>query len=165
MTCGFSRHSFTALKQRRLRWLGHVYRMEPSRLPRCVLLGAVANAKRGVGRPMLRFKDCAKRDMAAFDIDHQSWEKLAENRDEWRKRVFDGRKAHDDAWFAGLANKRQKRHPNLHVPVSNSTFICRACGKSCRSCIGLYSHEKSCLRHRINRLSQTYEANDDDYDT
>ncbi|KAI5643165.1 hypothetical protein NE865_04887 [Phthorimaea operculella] len=127
--------------------LGHVYRMEPSRLPRRVLLGAVANAKRGVGRPMLRFTDCAKRDMAAFDIDHQSWEKFAENRDVWRKRVFDGRKAHDDAWFAGLANERQKRHLNMHVPVSNSTFVCRACGKSCRSRIGLYSHEKSCIRH------------------
>ncbi|KAI5652186.1 cytochrome p450 domain-containing protein [Phthorimaea operculella] len=78
--------------------------MEPSRLPRRVLLGAIANAKRGVGRPMLRFKDCAKRDMAAFDIDHQSWEKLAENRDVWRKRVYDGRKAHDDAWFAVFVN-------------------------------------------------------------
>ncbi|KAI5642526.1 hypothetical protein NE865_05553 [Phthorimaea operculella] len=59
--------------------LGHVYRMEPSRLPRRVLLGAVANAKRGVGRPMLRFKDCAKRDMAAFDIDHQSLLRIGMN--------------------------------------------------------------------------------------
>ncbi|KAI5631543.1 hypothetical protein NE865_15748 [Phthorimaea operculella] len=125
----------------------HVHRMEPSRLPRCVLLGAIANAKRGVGRPMLRFKDCAKRDMTTFDIDLQSWEKLVENRDEWRKREFDGRRTHDDAWCAGLANKRQKRHLNMHVLVSDSTFTCRACGTSCRSRIGLYSYEKSCLRH------------------
>ncbi|XP_063545967.1 uncharacterized protein LOC134753921 [Cydia strobilella] len=72
---------FALLKQRRLRWLGHVHRMQPSRLPRRVLLGAIADAKRSVGRPMLRHKDCAKRDMHAFNIPVHQWEKLAEDRD------------------------------------------------------------------------------------
>ncbi|XP_048001809.1 uncharacterized protein LOC125238518 [Leguminivora glycinivorella] len=94
---------FALLKQRRLRWLGHVHRMQPSRLPRRVMLGAIADAKRSVGRPMLRHKDCAKRDMQAFNIPVHKWEELAEDRDKWRKLVFDGRTIHDNAWFAALA--------------------------------------------------------------
>ncbi|XP_063532033.1 zonadhesin-like [Cydia strobilella] len=94
---------FALLKQRRLRWLGHVHRMQPSRLPRRVLLGAIADAKRSVGRPMLRNKDCAKRDMHAFNIPVHQWEKLAEDRDKWRKLVSVGSKIHDDAWFKTLA--------------------------------------------------------------
>ncbi|XP_063892975.1 uncharacterized protein LOC135117521 [Helicoverpa armigera] len=132
------------LKQRRLRWLGHVHRMEPSRLPRRVLLGAVANAKRDVGRPLLRFKDCIKRDMAAFKIDHRDWEKLAEKRPEWRKRVAEGRKFCDEAWFGVLADKRQKRHEHSSTLMS-SYFSCQACGKRCRSRIGLFSHERRCI--------------------
>ncbi|XP_059049895.1 uncharacterized protein LOC131844918 [Achroia grisella] len=118
--------SLTAfLKQKRLRWLGHVHRMEPSRLPRRVLLGAIANAKRDVGRPLLRFKDCAKRDMATFQIDHRSWEKLATNKSDWRKRVMEGRRVCDDAWLQRLADKRRKRHlgGSNNTPAAPPSFI------------------------------------------
>jgi hypothetical protein len=135
---------FTLLKQRRLRWLGHVHRMHPSRLPRRVLLGAVANAKRSVGRPMLRHKDCAKRDMHAFNISVHKWEDLAVDRDRWRKLVFDGRKVHDEAWFKTLADKRAKRHQRVTCsPQAN--YTCQACGRVCRSRIGLHSHGSRCL--------------------
>ncbi|XP_045449679.1 uncharacterized protein LOC123658286 [Melitaea cinxia] len=128
--------SFTALlKQKRLRWLGHVHR---------ILLGAVANAKRNLGRPMLRFKDCAKRDMHAFGIDHQNWEAVAESRDGWRKVVVDGRKIHDQAWFETLAARRTRQQQASSV-ADTTRFTCRACGKGCRSRIGLFSHEKSCV--------------------
>lgn len=67
--------SLTALlKQRRLRWLGHVHRMPPNRLPRRIMLGAIAHANRNVGRPQLRFKDCAKQDLSAFKIEYKGWE-------------------------------------------------------------------------------------------
>ncbi|XP_045452069.1 uncharacterized protein LOC123661077 [Melitaea cinxia] len=108
--------SLTAmLKQRRLCWLGHVHRMDPSRLLRQIMLGAVANARRDVGRPLLRFKDCTKRDMVAFNINHNSWEKLAENRDQWRKIVKDGQQHHDEAWFGLLSDRRNKKHQNSDI--------------------------------------------------
>ena len=45
------------LCQRRLRWLGHVHRMEDGRIPKDLLCGQLASGCRPVGRPALRYKD------------------------------------------------------------------------------------------------------------
>ena len=54
---------FAMLSQRRLRWLGHILRMEDGRLPKDVLYGELTSGSRPVGRPMLRYKDVCKGDM------------------------------------------------------------------------------------------------------
>ena len=56
-----SMHSL--LSQRRLRWLGHVRRMEDGRLPKDILYGQLTSGARPVGRPALRFKDACNRDI------------------------------------------------------------------------------------------------------
>ncbi|CAH2237928.1 jg18731 [Pararge aegeria aegeria] len=71
-----------------------------------VLFGDVANAKRLVGRPRLRFKDCAKRDMTEFNIDRRHWERLAKGRDEWRKSIYEGCHICDKTWLGVLASKK-----------------------------------------------------------
>ena len=43
----------TLLRQRRLRWLGHVPRMQDARIPRDLLHGELATGKRAKGRPQL----------------------------------------------------------------------------------------------------------------
>ncbi|KAI0208446.1 hypothetical protein LSAT2_006873, partial [Lamellibrachia satsuma] len=58
-----SMHSL--LSQRRLRWLGHVRRMEDGRLPKDILYGQLTSGVRPVGCPALRFKDACNRDMKA----------------------------------------------------------------------------------------------------
>ena len=63
---------FTLLRQRRLRWLDHVRRMEDGRIPKDILYGELASGKRSVGRPQLRYKDVCKRDMKALDIDTEN---------------------------------------------------------------------------------------------
>ena len=45
---------YTLLKQRRLRWLGHVVRMDDSPILKNLLYGELANEKRRTGRPQLR---------------------------------------------------------------------------------------------------------------
>ena len=45
----------TLLNQRRMRWLGHVARMEDGRIPNDLLYGELATGKRPTGRPQLRF--------------------------------------------------------------------------------------------------------------
>ncbi|KAL4702212.1 hypothetical protein ACJJTC_013376 [Scirpophaga incertulas] len=92
----------------------------------------VANAKRNVGRPLLRFKDCAKRDMAAFNIDHQNWQRLAEGRADWRRSVMEGCIKCDKAWFATLADKREKKLQSDTEPTAQR-FSCQTCGRPCRS--------------------------------
>ncbi|CAH1252113.1 OBSCN [Branchiostoma lanceolatum] len=79
---------FTLLRQRRLRWLGHVRRMEDGRIPKDLLYGELISGKRRTGRPQLRFKDVCKRDLKALDIDTEHWEDLASDRSRWRCTLF-----------------------------------------------------------------------------
>lgn len=78
------------LKFIRLRWAGHITRMEPHRLPRSIFYGALEQGDRPVGRPRLRFKDVLKRDLIDFQIPTRSWSQLASNRSGWRSMLHDG---------------------------------------------------------------------------
>ena len=46
---------YSLLSQRRLRWLGHLHRMDDGRLPKDILYGQLARGKRRPGGPRLRF--------------------------------------------------------------------------------------------------------------
>ncbi|KAI8482689.1 hypothetical protein Bbelb_395690 [Branchiostoma belcheri] len=76
---------YALLSQRRLRWLGHVSRMDDGRIPKDVLYGELATGARPAGRPVLRYKDVLKRDMKAGGIDQTSWETVAADRSRWRQ--------------------------------------------------------------------------------
>ena len=67
---------FTLLRQRRLRWLGHVHRMPDGHIPKDLLHGELATGSRRTGRPQLRYRDVVKRDMKAVGIDTETWENL-----------------------------------------------------------------------------------------
>ena len=73
----------TLLRQRQLRWLGHVRRIEDGRIPKDILCGELAAGQRGVGRPQPRYKDVCKRIMKALNININS-EDLAADRTIWR---------------------------------------------------------------------------------
>ena len=60
---------YTLLRQRRMRWIGHVRHMKDGRIPKDILYGELAFGKRPRGRPQLRYKDVCKRDMRALEID------------------------------------------------------------------------------------------------
>ena len=53
---------YTLLRQRTLRWLGHIYSMDHGRIPKD-LLYELAKGKRLVGRPKLGNKNVCKRNM------------------------------------------------------------------------------------------------------
>ena len=63
---------YTLLRQRRLRWLGHVRRMEDGRIPKDILYGELTLGRRTTGRPHLRYRDVCARDMKAVGIDTMS---------------------------------------------------------------------------------------------
>ena len=68
----FSMHLM--LSQRRLRWVGHIHRMEDGRIPKDVLYGELAMGRHPVDRPALRYKDFRKRDLKLTNINTGSWE-------------------------------------------------------------------------------------------
>ena len=64
--------------QHRLRWVGHIARMPPTRLPKIILYGELAEGKRPRGGPKRRFEDQLKRSLAQANI--PDWETIAHER-------------------------------------------------------------------------------------
>jgi hypothetical protein len=71
------------IKSRRMRWAGHVARMEEGRGVYRVLVGRPAG-KRPLGRPRLRWEDNTKMDLREIGIDVENWIHLAQDRVQWR---------------------------------------------------------------------------------
>ena len=71
------------LVRSRLRWLGHVSRMEDDRPVKSLLYGELTEGTRPVGRPKLRYKDTCKSALKCGNALGQ-WKAMVENRTEWR---------------------------------------------------------------------------------
>ena len=119
---------YTLLRQRRLRWLGHVRRMEDGRIPKDILYGELALGRRTTGRPHLRYKDVCARDMKAVGIDTMSWEGLAADRTGWRSALKQHLKTGEDKLMIAAADKRARRkegsssiRPQPHIYVLSAT--------------------------------------------
>ena len=76
-----SPNSIRILKSRRLRWTGHVARMEQSRNAYRILVGK-PESKRPLGRPRRRWEDNIKLDLRDVGCDPRDWIALAEDRDQ-----------------------------------------------------------------------------------
>ena len=74
------------IKSRRMRWAGHVARMEERRGVHKVLVGK-PEGKRPLGRPRRRWEDNIKMDLQEVGRDCGEWMELAQDRDGWRALV------------------------------------------------------------------------------
>ncbi|PIK38096.1 hypothetical protein BSL78_25071 [Apostichopus japonicus] len=137
---------YAILSQRRLRWLGHVRRMDDGRIPKDILYGELATGSRRTGRPILRYKDTCKRDMKSGCIDPTNWEALAADRSKWRAAVRTAVSHREEQRGEQWEEKRKRRHhrgiPLLDNSTSFSGFTCSSCNRACGSRIGLFSHSK-----------------------
>jgi sorting nexin-29 len=68
----------------RLRWLGHLARMEDD-LPAKKVWMTKPEGRRRVGRPKLRWGDCCDRDLKAMGV--TGWGRRAQNREDWRRLI------------------------------------------------------------------------------
>ena len=75
-----------SLKSRRLRWAGHLARMDQSWNTYRVLVGK-SQGKRPLGRPRRRWEDNIKMYLREVGCDPGEWIDLAEDRDQWRAYV------------------------------------------------------------------------------
>ena len=81
------------IKAQRIRWLGHVQRMEAGAMPRRVMEGRLFIGRRK-GTPRLRWVDDVVADLRVMKI--RQWTEKAEDREQWR-----------------LVVKEAKTHPGL----------------------------------------------------
>ncbi len=70
------------IKITRLRWLGHVQRMEEERVP-LKMLNTNPDGNRRPGRPRTRWKDAIESDLKNLQV--SDWRTLARNRSDWRR--------------------------------------------------------------------------------
>lgn len=137
---------FAILTQRRLRWLGHVCRMDDGRIPKDVLYGELATGTRLTGRPTLRYKDVCKRDLKSCRVDPADLEKAASIRTNWRSTVKSGILQAEERRESQREEARTRRRQRLQSAPDTTTtsFTCNKCQRTSRSRIGLYSHSRRC---------------------
>jgi hypothetical protein len=78
------------LKAQRIRWLGHVKRMEVGVMPRKMMEGRLLIGRRK-GRPRLRWMDDVVADLKVMKI--KQWTEKTKDREQWRM-VVEEAKAH-----------------------------------------------------------------------
>jgi len=79
------------VKVQRLRWAGHLVRMEETRAP-SMLFRNNLEGRRGVGRPKMRWVDGVEADLRALGV--KSWQSVAKDRRRWIQ-VLDQAKARE----------------------------------------------------------------------
>ena len=77
----------TTIRMYRLRWAGHVRRMQDSRLPKMVLFGRLIGEEKLRGRPVKNWEDCLKEDCEHANIMYGAWTATSANRTEWLKLI------------------------------------------------------------------------------
>ena len=136
------------LCKRRLRWLGHVRRMNDDRLPKQVMYGELADGKRKRGRPVLRYKDVCKSSLQRCGIAINSWEEKAQKRDGWREAITCGTSSLDTNLKKNQEDKRKKRKERpVTQHYSRVSLTCTFCGRCFSANIGRISHERRCGRN------------------
>ena len=116
---------YTLLRQRRLRWIGHVRRMEDGHIPKDILYGELASGERSVGYPQLRYKDVCKRDMKVLEINAKSWEDIAADRSRWRS-VLQRQLKTGEEKIKNLAEKKRARRKARTYEDNQATTHTRA---------------------------------------
>ena len=121
---------FSILAKRRLRWLGHVARMEDGRIPKDMLYGygELATGSRPAGRPTLRYKDVCKRDLRAGDIAPTDLEALAADRNVWRLTTKSAAVKIEQKLKEQREMKRQRRRVRAASDtLDDKAFVCPTC--------------------------------------
>ena len=139
----------TILSRRRMRWLGHVYRVNNTSIPKQCLFGELSIGQRCQGTPKFHYKDVCKDTMKHLQIDPKSWERLASDRAAWRTAMGIRAALQEGMLRAEWEEKRDRRKQRVHqtTTVSNfDNFTCRYCSRPCRSNFGRISHERSCSK-------------------
>ena len=82
----YQRNVVQKIQQRRLRYFGHVVRMDPTRYPKVAMEGSV-HGQRGRGRPKKRWMDMIEQDCEMLGLDVYNAKRLAQDRAGWRNAV------------------------------------------------------------------------------
>ena len=113
----------TMVRLSRLRYFGHVLRMNDSRLPNIMIHGEINKGSRGMGRPKINYRSCIKEDLKKFDLwdecQQSSLHDMISNRTKWRNSIIKGSLIHQSNW----ENHRIKLSENRKIKADNSQTL------------------------------------------
>jgi hypothetical protein len=75
------------IRKYRLRWAGHVRRMDDNRLPKKVLFGEIKGGSKGRGRQKKNWMNCVEEDCAKANVVFSKWTGDAKERVKWQKTI------------------------------------------------------------------------------
>ena len=138
------------VRKMQLLWAGHVARLSDDKIPKQFLFGELTTGTITVCRPHLRWKDSLKDILKQSNISTTQWQDTATDRSTWRRSVHDGLMLYDNSRRERNATKRTRRQAarNATTTASQDAYMCRHCGRTCSSRIGILSHEKACQKQR-----------------
>ena len=135
---------------RRLRWLGHLARMEDDRVPKKVLFGWLLQPRPPHGTKMRRRNRVRKE--KRFDIDERTWYTEAQDRDKWRQKwhraleqITKSRLQEDEQRRATRRAARSGDQP-ANSNVSQLPFTCNTCNRSFQRSQDIASHKCNTTR-------------------
>ena len=125
----------------RLRWVGHVIRMEDNRLPKQLMFGELASGKRKQGRPLKRFKDRVKSSMSHSEITLKELEPRAHDRTGWRVLTRHAIDTFEERRRTQIEEAfLERRKVSAYASSNLRLFPCLHCPRTCKFRIGLHSH-------------------------
>ena len=128
----------------KLRWTGHVVRMDGTRLPKQLLYAELSKGKRKHGGQRKRYKDNLKHYLKRCYVNTNTWEYCAADRSKWRSKVHQGVEIFEEERMRHREELRSARKQRLASSSAESdSFICNYCQKRCKSRIGLLSHSRT----------------------
>jgi hypothetical protein len=107
------------IKSQRIRWLGHVERMEDNAMPKRMLKGKLYS-KRGKGRPRMRWLDDLESDLKMI---MKGWKEKMKDRKQWRL-VVEEAKAHPGLLSRLAGRQLHSLHNTVqHVARTKLAFL------------------------------------------
>jgi hypothetical protein len=100
-------------KRNRLRWTGHVKRMDVERIPKKIMFGMVTKGRRIVGRPRKSWVKCLEEDCAMVNVMHCQWVTAAaeDKRADWGLKI------------SSLTSERVRKRPYLFIYLSKRNLM------------------------------------------
>ena len=130
--------------ERRLRWLGHVARMEDHRLPKKVLFGWLPQQRPAHGTKM-RLHDHVRKDLKKFGIEESGWYCLAQDRRDWRIGCRMGLEPVTDA---RLERDEVRRRACVDGSTGGNASVTSAKPYQCNSCERSFRQPQDIARHK-----------------
>lgn len=130
------------LLKSRLRWAGHVIRMDDERIPKQLLFGELAQGYRNRGRPCKRFKDTLKDSLKWCGLKPAEMVHAAQDRQKWRALTKKASASLEEERRLQAQAARERRHRAASTPATTADFQCPICSRLCKSRLGLQSHSR-----------------------